>query len=294
MSSIASFVRVVGILTGTAALFLSSCGSGSTGQSAADTLQLPVEAGPLPLQANAQPVGADVNAPPEDMARRMLTEDQAKVIAQSCQNASEVVAGSECAEALARTAGAPECGDEDLCMTIAKFALAPGEAPVTNSPAGTSTTALSGPPAPTTASPSMVLYRSLIWIRDERPGSPLCSDGPGGLCFAIRARPDAVSELLGGTPGEPGGSTSTTTAGPTDGPTPTDRPGSPPDGETSVPYAPTTDAESRRTKPRPEPAGPTSSSDPDGSTRQEGPTSDTTVGSAPSVALPEATASSSS
>ena len=61
---------------------------------------------------------------------------------------------------------------------------------------------------------------AFVQIVDLRPGAPLCSSGPGGLCFRLGAQKQVLQRLAPAAPSEP--PSSTFTSEPTDASTPTD------------------------------------------------------------------------
>ncbi|MCK9895759.1 hypothetical protein [Frankia sp. AgB32] len=175
------FVRAVPLVL-TAVLGLASCGS-MQGADATDP-QFPTEPTQLPLQSNAPAIGEDVGAPPEDVVGNLLTEQQAISASRSCEDASEVVPGSACTEAIAVAAHAPACGEKDLCLRTGVLAAADGR----------NSRGAIGRMSPVAMSSGL---RYLVWITDDRPGSPLCGDHPDHLCFVLPVAPAAVPEIRG-------------------------------------------------------------------------------------------------
>jgi hypothetical protein len=176
MASVLRAALLVLVVTFCSAACGGGAGEGTDSQIAFQIPGLPTEPTQLPLQSNAPAIGADVPAPPRDLVRRQLTENQARAISRSCQDASEIVPGSECAQSLAATESAPPCGEKDLCLRIAQ--------------AGETTTGRTG------ASGYLMTPYTFAGIRDQRPGSPLCPDGPDGLCWVLPVDPAAVPEIL--------------------------------------------------------------------------------------------------
>ncbi|WP_157474179.1 hypothetical protein [Parafrankia sp. EUN1f] len=163
---------------------------------------LPTEPTSLPLQPNAPAVGGDVQAPLQDVARLQITEAQAMEIAEACRDASEIVAGSECTSTIRdSTENAQPCAAKQLCITAAevgKPAGTAGGAPATvgsvPQAAGVGTRPSSNAMPAGTAANQQVSY--IIAITDERPGSPLCSDAPAGLCFVLPADDEAAADVV--------------------------------------------------------------------------------------------------
>ncbi|ONH58889.1 hypothetical protein CcI49_19410 [Frankia sp. CcI49] len=196
--------RVLPVLFVIAAVVIAvSCGGGADpSRSESLAAALPTEPTSLPLQPNAPAVGGDVQAPLQDMARLQITEAQAKEMAEACRDASEIVASSECTSTIRdSTENAPPCAAKQLCITAAKVGAPAGTAGGSPASAGSVQQAAPVGSAPHgeampagTAGDQQVSY--IIAITDERPGSPLCSDAPAGLCFVLPADDEAAADVV--------------------------------------------------------------------------------------------------
>lgn len=203
-TTILTYGRLGVLLVAASVVVTVSCGGGavlSSSESLASAL--PTKPTSLPLQPDAPAVGGDVQAPLQDLARLKTTEAQVMEMTDACRNASEIVAGSECTTAIqVNTENAPPCAAKDLCTTAAEVGAPAGTA------GGAPATASSEPEAgaagstPQTneislsAATSQQQVRYIIAITDERPGSPLCSDAPGGLCFVLPADDEAAADIV--------------------------------------------------------------------------------------------------
>jgi hypothetical protein len=164
----------------------------------------------LALQPSAPVWGGDAQPTTRDVVRLAITARQAKAIAKACSNAPSELPSS----------GANTCEDkiQDV-MRILKF--------------GCKFVSLCLEVVRLSAG-QMAQPDGFVQIVDMRPGSPLCSSGPDGLCFRLGAQNQALQRL---TSIAPTGTTPTNTFCPTPtnsmSPIPTDTTCPTPTGTTS-------------------------------------------------------------
>lgn len=143
------------------AVMVSGCASGGTNTEGSSSgirpstaKALVTAATSLPLQAHAVSLEGDPQPTFEDVTSRALTDHQARELAEKCKDSLALVQDQTCREkvlSLLVSSGPCEPGttDRGLCGVF-----------------------------------SSVLDRELLFrIIDQRPGEPLCANGPGGLCF---------------------------------------------------------------------------------------------------------------
>jgi hypothetical protein len=172
-------------------LFATACGSRAAVK--------PRGTSSLALQSSAPVWGGDAQPPTTDVVRAAITKRQAKVIAKACSNAPTELPSS----------GTNSCEKEiQNVVRILKFRCRIGLLcfEVVRVSDGT------------LAQPD-----GFVQIVDPRPGSPLCSSSPEGLCFRLGAQNQVLQQLASLAPA---GTTSTDTVCPsptdTTSPTPTD------------------------------------------------------------------------
>lgn len=161
---------VVLVLLGATFGLTAGCGSDSPPAPAhvatAAVSRLPTRPTHLPLQPNAPAVGGDVDAPIRDVVRLALTEQQAEQIATGCKKTAEIVVGDNCEQVvrlgLKANSNLTAC---ELCVSVTEFSVR-NQVP-----------------------------RTLLEIVDQRPGRPLCGDGPDGLCLVLPVDAAAVTSL---------------------------------------------------------------------------------------------------
>jgi len=165
---------------------------------------------PLALQSSAPVWGGDSQPATNDIVRVAITPHQAADIAQACSNAPAELPSSgatTCQQRIGESLVVGQnCDVTSLCLEV--VAASPGQA----------------------AQPD-----GFVQIVDMRPGTPLCSSGPGGLCFRLGAQNQVLQMLASAAPSGP--PSSTLTQGPTDTSTSTDT-GSPTSTVTTTPISP--------------------------------------------------------
>jgi hypothetical protein len=144
-------------------LFASACGSTTTAR--------PTGTSSLALQSSAPVWGGDAQPATTDVVRGAITEQQAKAIAKACSDAPAELPNSgadTCEKKLqdAMPALLP-CTIRDLCIEVVRVS------------------------AGQLAQPD-----GFIQIVEMRPGKPLCSSRPDGLCAAFIYRYDGLRPLI--------------------------------------------------------------------------------------------------
>ena len=181
-------------------LFVTACGSTASVQ--------PTGTSSLAMQSTAPVWGGDAQPATTDVTRRAITVQQAKAIAKACSDAP---------------AELPNSG-ADTCREAIRLVLNGSKGPCPNVVSSQvrrlsllcfEVVRVSGRQA---AQPD-----GFIQIVDTRPGKPLCSSRPDGLCFRLGAQNQVLQQVTSLAPSAIT-STSTTCPTPTDttNPTPTD------------------------------------------------------------------------
>jgi len=171
-------------------LFATACGSTATVR--------PTGTSSLALQSSAPVWGGDAQPATTDVVRRAVTEQQAKAMAKACSDAPAELpnSGADTCEKWIQNAmpALLPCTIRDLCIEVVRVS------------------------AGQVAQPD-----GFIQIVDMRPGKPLCSSRPDGLCFRVGAQ-DPVLQRVSSVAPSATTSTNATCATPTDttSSTPTD------------------------------------------------------------------------
>jgi hypothetical protein len=135
-------------------LFATACGSTATVR--------PTGTSSLALQSSAPVWGGDAQPATTDVVRRAVTEQQAKAMAKACSDAPAELpnSGADTCEKWIQNAmpALLPCTIRDLCIEVVRVS------------------------AGQVAQPD-----GFIQIVDMRPGKPLCSSRPDGLCFRVGA-----------------------------------------------------------------------------------------------------------
>jgi hypothetical protein len=172
-------------------LFATACGSTASVR--------PTGTSSLALQSDAPVWGGDAQPATTDVVRRAITVQQAKEIAKACSDAPAELPNSgadTCEKKIQRAIPAlySPCTIRDLCIEVVRV------------------------PKGQVAQPD-----GFIQIVDMRPGKPLCSSRPDGLCFRVGVQDQVLQRV---TSLAPSVATPTSTACPTPtdttNPTPTD------------------------------------------------------------------------
>ena len=171
-------------------LFATACGStapvGPTG------------AASLALQSSAPVWGGDAQPATTDVVRRAITKQQAEAIAKACSDAPAELpnSGANTCEKkiqIEMPALSLPCTVRDLCIEIVRVS------------------------AGQVAQPD-----GFIQIVDMRPGKPLCSSRPDGLCFRVGAQDQTLQQVSSLAPSATSANTTCPTSTDTTSPTPTD------------------------------------------------------------------------
>ena len=154
---------------------------------------------PLALQSSAPVWGGDSQPPTTDIVRAAITPQQAADIAHACSNAPAELPSS----------GATTC-EQKIYPAIAIYpGINPGQCDITSVCLEVVRASQGQGAQPD----------GFVQIVDMRPGAPLCSSGPGGLCFRVGAQNKVLQRLASGAHSGP--PPSTLTQGPTDTGSPT-------------------------------------------------------------------------
>ena len=171
-------------------LFATACGSTASVKLTSTS--------PLALQSSAPVWGGDAQPATTDVVRRAITVQQAKAIAKACSNAPAELPDSgadTCEQEIQKTMLLLKlgCTIRVLCIEIVRVSSEKAAQP-----------------------------DGFIQIVDVRPGKPLCSTRPDGLCFRLGAQNQVLQRVTSLAPSATT-STSTGCSTPTDttGPTPT-------------------------------------------------------------------------
>jgi hypothetical protein len=164
-------------------LFATACGSTASVR--------PTGTSSLALQSSAPVWGGDAQPATTDVVRRAITVQQAKAIAKACSNAPAELPNSgadTCEKTIQQTIRLLKfgCTIKVLCIEVVRAS------------------------AGQVAQPD-----GFIQIVDMRPGKPLCSSRPDGLCFRLGAQDQVLQRVTSLAP-------SATTSGNTTCQTPTD------------------------------------------------------------------------
>ena len=148
------FGAVVIIIT--SVLFATACGSKASVR--------PTSTSSLALQSSAPVWGGDAQPTTTDVVRRAITTQQASDIAKACSNAPAELPNSganSCEEKIQVMLPVllSDCRITVLCFEVVRVSPRQLEQP-----------------------------DGFVQIVDLRPGSPLCSSGPDGLCFRLGAQ----------------------------------------------------------------------------------------------------------
>lgn len=162
---------------------------------------------PLALQSSAPVWGGDSQPATTDIVRAAITPQQAADIAHVCSNAPAELpssGASPCKQSFLYILGLPDgdpmasppppaapCEITSLCLEVERASQGQGAQP-----------------------------DGFVQIVDMRPGTPLCSSGPRGLCFRLGAQNQVLQMLASAAPSGP--PSSTLTQGPTNTSTSTD------------------------------------------------------------------------
>ena len=204
-------------------LFAAACGSTATVG--------PAGTSSLALQSSAPVWGGDAQPATTDVVRGAITEQQAKAIAKACSDAPAELpnSGADTCEKKIQTSipALLPCTTRDLCIEVVR--VSPGQ---------------------------MAQPDGFIQIVDMRPGKPLCSSRPDGLCFRVGAQDQTLRQISSlassatstntncptatDTTSPPRTDTTCPTATDTTSPPPTDTTSPPPTDTTSPPPTDTT------------------------------------------------------
>jgi hypothetical protein len=172
-------------------LFATACGS--------KTSVRPTGASSLALQSSAPVWGGDAQPATTDVVRVAITKRQANAIAKACSNEPTELPNSGADTCESKILGViqirmPGCRIAFLCLEVVH---------VSNG--------------------QLAQPDGFVQIVDPRPGNPLCSSSPEGLCFRLGAQDQVLQQLASLVPTSPT-PTDTTCPTPTDttSPTPTD------------------------------------------------------------------------
>jgi hypothetical protein len=170
-------------------LFAAACGSTAPVR--------PTGTSSLALQSSAPVWGGDAQPATTDVVRGAITEQQAKAIAKACSDAPAELpnSGADTCEKKIQDAmpALLPCTVRDLCIEVVRVS------------------------AGQVAQPD-----GFIQIVDMRPGKPLCSSRPDGLCFRVGAQDQTLQQVSSLASSATSTNTTCPTSTDTTSPTPTD------------------------------------------------------------------------